>query len=174
MEINKTVKFSVNSDLAEKFEIALMLNKENPNEAISKLMIKYVSNSFSEVSKSINVQKHVKSNYLNKEDSNYAKANHKIPIWAHKPQQNNHKIIRAFFQLEQELEFVTVKALSERCNNLKDYPDTFTRDFKGNFAQMKTDASNSHGKVFIVNNDVIEIWSEIKEVLMMNKHFFYK
>jgi hypothetical protein len=67
---------------------------------------------------------------------------------------------------------VTVEELSERCSNAEEYPETFVTDFKGNFAQMKTDASNSHGKVFITNGDDVEIWDEIIDVLMANKNFF--
>jgi hypothetical protein len=67
---------------------------------------------------------------------------------------------------------VTVEALTRRCSNLTDYPDTFSSDFRGNFAQMKTDASNSHGKVFEVNDNVVEIWEEIKEVLIEYKPLF--
>lgn len=172
MDKDTTLSFCVNSDLAEKFNISLMLNKDNSNEVISKLMIEYVSDSFSKASKAFNTQQPIKSNYLSEEDSNYAKANRKIPTWARKPHQNNHKIIKAFFELESELGFVTVEALAERCSNLQEYQNTFTNDFKGNFTQMKTDASNSHGKVFVVNDDIVEIWHEVEAVLMKNKYFF--
>jgi len=37
---------------------------------------------------------------------------------------------------------------------------------------FKTDANNSHGKVFVVNDDIVEVWDEIKEVLMISKPFF--
>lgn len=168
----KILSCSIDNELVEKFELALLLNKEDSNEVLSKLIIQYISDSFSKAAKSVSSQQTIKTNYLIEEDNNYAKANRKIPTWARKPQQNNHKIIKAFFELKEELEFVTVEALSGRCNDYENYPNTFVSDFRGNFAQMKTDASNSHGKVFIVKNDIVEIWDEIREVLMENKRYF--
>jgi hypothetical protein len=63
-----------------------------------------------------------RTNYLRDEDGNYAKANRKIPLWAHKPTQNNHRIIKAFFEIEEEKGSVTVEELAERCSNPVDYP----------------------------------------------------
>lgn len=174
MEKERALSFDIDSDLADKFEIALMLNKENSSNVITRLVTQYISDSFLQASKSLTAQPETKVSYLSDEDSNYAKANRKIPIWAHKPKQNNHRIIKAFFQVEEEMGSVTVEALAERCSNLTEHPDTFCSDFRGNFAQMKTDASNSHGKVFVVNDDVIEIWDEIKGVLLENKDLFIK
>ena len=37
---------------------------------------------------------------------------------------------------------------------------------------MKTDAGNSHGKVFVTNDDGVEIWDEINDVLLENKKYF--
>lgn len=172
MAKDKTISFSLDPELAETFELALKLNKDNSDDLFTRLIIQYVSDSFSKASKAFNVQPTVRSSYLNDEDSNFAKANRKIPTWARKPQQNNHRIIKAYFELEEEMGTVTVEALAERCSNKIAYPDTYSSDFRGNFAQMKTDASNSHGKVFVVNNDVVEIWGEIMNVLMENKHLF--
>lgn len=169
---NKTVVFDIDSDLAEKFEVALMLNKENKNEVITNLLVQYVAESFTRAAKSVTPQQPSRTSYLSDEGNNYAKANRKIPTWARKPQQNNHRIIKAYFELEEEHGVVTVEELSERCNSKTTFPNTYVTDFKGNFAQMKTDASNSHGKVFTVNDDIVEIWDEVKDVLMENKHLF--
>ncbi|HBP64618.1 MAG TPA: hypothetical protein DD730_10155 [Desulfosporosinus sp.] len=174
MEKDKMLSFNIDVDLAEKFELALILNKENSEDVITRLMIQYVSDSFSKASKAFTVQPTVRSNYLSDEDVNYAKANRKIPIWALKPQQNNHRILKAFFELEEEIGFVSIDELAKKCSNPTDYPYTFSSDFKGNFAQMKTDASNSHGKVFVVNDDIVEVWDEIKEVLMESKPLFIR
>lgn len=85
MEKEVTLSFNVDSDLAEKFELALILNKENSSDVITRLLIEYVSDSFSKASKVFTLQPTVRSNYMVEEDSNYAKANRKIPIWARKP-----------------------------------------------------------------------------------------
>lgn len=172
MEKEKILSFNLNTDLAEKFDLALMLNKEELNDVIMRFIMQYVADSFSKVSKMYSVQAVVDSNYNTEKDSNYAKANRKIPLWAQKPNQNNHKIIKAFFELEEEKEFVTLEDLNKRCSNQSEFPDTFVSDFRGNFAQMRTDASNSHGKVFIVNDGNINIWDEVKDVMMENKNLF--
>lgn len=172
MAENTTWSVTVDSDVAEKFELASKLNKEETNEVICRLMKQYVAESFSRASRSFAPQATIRPNYLVEEDSNYAKANRKIPVWAHKPHQNNHRIIKAYFEIEDEQVIVTVDALADRCSNSTDYPDTFSTDFRGNFAQMKTDARNSHGKVFVVSDGVVLIWSEVKAVMDESKKYF--
>ncbi|MHC1731982.1 MAG: hypothetical protein AB9888_08155 [Bacteroidales bacterium] len=170
MEKEKTI--TIDSDLAEKFDLALMLNKEEFNDVITRFVMQYVSESFSKVSRTYSVQPVVETNYNRGVDNNFAKANRKIPLWAQKPTQNNHKIIKAFFEIEEEKGFVTIEELTKRCSDPTEFPNTFVSDFRGNFAQMKTDASNSHGKVFVVNGDKVEMWDEIEDVLMENKDLF--
>jgi len=90
---------------------------------------------------------------------------YKIPKWAMKPNQYNHRIIRAYFQLLHENGRVTRIALEERCQNIQAHPEVFVKDFKGNFASMKTDKGNSHGKVFIEDGNNILIWENVVETL---------
>lgn len=100
------------------------------------------------------------------------KANGKIPKWAASPDQNNHKIIRAYFQLLNEHGRVNRPALEARCQNQDKYPDVYVRDFKGNFASMKTDKGNSHGKVFLDDGYNITIWGGVVDVLEKNRSLF--
>lgn len=168
------ILFQCNIDLevSEKFKLALMLNKDDSDYVVEKLMRQYISESFSKASKTFSQPDEKKTIPEQLSNEDFGKANRKIPAWARKPQQNNHKIIKAFFELSEESGSVTIDELSERCSNADEYPETFVTDFKGNFAQMKTDASNSHGKVFITNGDDVEIWDEISNVLMTHKKYF--
>lgn len=166
----KIVSFEIDSTIAEKFELALQLNKETANNAITQLMIDYCSTSFRQASNSL-VRK---SNEFDDDNRDYAKAKRKIPGWAQKPQQNNHRIIKAYFNIKDERGYVTVDALEERCSNPTQYPDTYSSDFRGNFSQMKTDAGKSHGKVFMVTNNRVEIWDEIENVLIEYKPAFIR
>lgn len=100
------------------------------------------------------------------------KANSRIPRWAIKSEQYNHKIVRAYFQVESELDYVPLDALEMRCSDEATYPTTYVRDFHGNFSQMKTDASKSHGKVFEIDNGNVVIWDYVKERLMEYKNYF--
>lgn len=162
----------IDPDVYEKFNLALMLNKEDGDSVVEKLMSQYISDSFSRVSKAFSSNEEQKLILTQEINEDYGKANRKIPSWAKKPQQNNHRIIKAFFELLDEFGTVTVEELSERCSNIDEYPELYVTDFKSNFAQMKTDAGKSNGKVFITNGDEVEIWEEIKEVLIAHKNFF--
>lgn len=165
----------VNTDLLEKFKLALALNKEDMEEVMDKLLSNYVRESFLRAAKSLTseaVKITTPTNSVTAEDNNYSKANRKIPIWANREKQNNHKIIKAFLLIEEQQGQVSYEELMERCSNATKYPDTYVKDFKGNYAQMKTDASNSHGKVFIEEGDTVEIWSEVLDTLRQYRQFF--
>lgn len=101
-----------------------------------------------------------------------AKAIDKIPKWATSPDQNNYKILRAYFQLLAETGRVNRPALETRCQSAQTNPDVYVRDFRGNFASMKTDKGNSHGKVFEDDGYNIKIWSAIADTLEKYKSLF--
>lgn len=102
------------------------------------------------------------------------KAINKIPKWAVSPEQNNYRIIRAYFQLLSESGRVNRPALEARCQNEADHPDVYVRDFRGNFASLKTDKGNSHGKVFEDDGYNIKIWIKISDTLEAYKSMFLK
>lgn len=102
----------------------------------------------------------------------WGKAINRIPRWAKNPQQYNHKILRAFFELQQELGRVTVDALRNRCSDPSGHPKTYVPHFDNNFAQMKFDNGNSHGKVFEENNGIITLWDRINDTLMHYRDYF--
>jgi hypothetical protein len=165
----------VNTELLEKFNLALTLNKENVEVVIEKLLSNYISESFLKAARDLSsstVKTITPVSPVTAEDNDYAKANRKIPVWANREKQNNHKLIKAFLKIEEEQGIVNYEELMERCSNSTKYPDTYVNDFKGNFAQMKTDASNSHGKVFIVEGDKVEIWSEVIDMLRQYRDSF--
>jgi hypothetical protein len=56
------------------------------------------------------------------------------------------------------LHSLTRPELEKRCQNPAAYPDVYVRDFKGNFASMKTDKGKSHGKVFTDDGYNVRIW----------------
>ena len=100
------------------------------------------------------------------------KAIGRIPKWATSSKQNNHKIIKAYFQLLNENGRVNKPALEERCQSEQTHPDVYVRDFKGNFDSMKTDKGNSHGKIFLDDGYNITIWSEMLDVLEKHRSLF--
>ena len=105
---------------------------------------------------------------------NDGKANGKIPKWATAPSQNNYKIIRAYLQLFEEHGRVTRPELERRCQSPNEHPDVYVPDFYGNFASMKTDKGNSHGKVFTDDGYNIGIWEVVEATIEQHRSLFLK
>ncbi|HFL3266426.1 TPA: hypothetical protein ACG3I4_002375 [Clostridioides difficile] len=160
---------NIDKDVIDKFKLALTLNNDEKDEVIEKLMMQYISTSFSKASQVYKPNMTFENNTVNVDTG---KANNRIPKWANRSQQNNHKIVRAFFQVENELGYVPLDELEKRCSDNEKYHSTYVRDFKGNFNQMKTDAPKSHGKVFEVVDGEVVVWDYIKETLMEYKSYF--
>lgn len=100
------------------------------------------------------------------------KANAKIPKWAKAKNQINHRIIRAYYQLLNEFGFVHRPDLIARCQDNENHPEVYVRDFSGNFASMKTDKGNSHGRVFVDDGYNITIWSGVENTMEEYRSFF--
>ncbi len=169
--MSTTFLCKINEDVIEKFSLALSLNKEEANEVIENYMMQYISSSFSKASQAYKTPPTTKST-IGTMNADTGKANSRIPRWAKRPEQYNHKIVRAYFQVENELGHVPLDELQKRCSNESIYPITYVRDFHGNFSQMKFDGPKSHGKVFDVENGIVVIWDYIKETLMDYKEYF--
>src|SRR5215216_823699 len=90
------------------------------------------------------------------EDDEFRKLS-KIKRWASRPHQINHQIIRAFLLLEQDGE-VELARLKQYCTK-----ELHMADFQGNYASMKTDAGNAHGKVFLDDGTTVRIWPRARE-----------
>lgn len=146
------------------------LTKDNKNTAIETCMRWYIAKTFKNASQVYNPKTVARQN----EDTNkdfYKKAIQRIPIWAVKPNQYNHKIIRAYFKAVTATGRATIDMMECLCsdeNNLELYVPTF----KNNYSQMKLDGAKSHGKVFEDDGDSVWIWSEVEEVLMKYKTNF--
>lgn len=102
----------------------------------------------------------------------WGKAIKRIPRWARNPQQNNHKILRAFFQLKHELGNVTLDALRRRCSDPIGHPNTYVPHFDNNFSQMKFDNGNSHGKVFEEHDGYVTIWDRLTDTIQRYRDYF--
>ncbi|WP_228724973.1 hypothetical protein [Caproicibacter fermentans] len=102
----------------------------------------------------------------------FGKAEQRIPIWALKPDQYNHKIIRAYFTAVDIAGNATISMMERLCSD-KSHPELFVPTFKNNYSQLKIDGAKSHGKVFEDNGDKVWIWSEVENTLMKYKSGFY-
>lgn len=166
----KEITFHVDDNLSKRFQMALQLNEETADQAIETLLKSYISQAFSHAAASYNTTPSSKASPAN--DNNYAKAIHRIPKWAKKHTQINHKIIRAYLQLA-EKGTVTYDQLARQCTNAEDHPDVYVPTFSSNFAQMKFDGDKSHGKVFEVDSTGnVTIWQEVEHSIQSYKKQF--
>lgn len=165
--MKKEINILLDEELLKKFEMALVLNREDKETAIDTLLKSYVSCAFSKAA----------ALYDNKLDTStvgsefHGKALHKIPKWAKKPSQAIYKIIRAYFQLA-EAGPVYYSELAEYCSD-KSKEDIYMSSFATNFAQMKFDGEKSYGKVFEVGKDgQVTIWNYVKTQIYNFKDSF--
>ena len=164
------ITISINEDIYEKFCLAMNLTKDTENVAIETCMRWYIAKTFEKASHVYNPKTAARQN----EDTNkdfYGKAIQRIPIWAVKPNQYNHKIHPRLFQgscCHRPCYIDMMERLCSDENNLELYVPTF----KNNYSQMKLDGPKSHGKVFEDDGDSVWIWSEVEEVLMKYKTNF--
>lgn len=168
--MNTLFQCDVDNNILEKFEIALALTKETRETVVEDFMKQYISLSFSRASQAY--RQSAQSANSVEATVETGKAIGRIPIWARRGDQINHKIIRAFFQLECELGEVPLKELERRCLDNTNHRDVYIPTFKSNYAQMKMDAPKSHGKVFEELDGKVIIWDRVKAALMEYKDSF--
>jgi len=162
----------VDAGLLDRFQGIVALNKQEVSEVLEVLMNSYIAESLEGL-----LQKHKKSSLAigKTADINFRKAVNKIELWKNRPWQNNHKILKAFWELEDELGVVTVEALEARCSDKDNHTKTYVEKFDINFVQMRTDKGNSNGKVFdLYDENKVKIWDEVYEGIVAFKEDFIK
>ena len=155
----KNITFKIDTDLYEKFNAALIHSGEGIDDAGNACISWYITHVYS--NKSNNIEKNF-----------YGMALHRIPLWAMKKNQYNHKIIKAYFMATHIAGEATVSMMKKLCSD-KERMDLYVPTFKNNYSQMKFDGSKSHGKVFEDDGKFVWIWNEVEETLMKYKKYFY-
>lgn len=159
----KKITFSIDKELHEKFTVALMLTNETQTSALDKCVREYISKTFLSVS-----EKYSPTAPLSTEKP---KAIKRIPKWAKKPEQINHKILRAYLLLAEENEIVTIYDMEKLCLD-RTREDVYTPTFRNNFTQMKIETEKSTGKVFEERNGIVTIWDRVEKVVNNYKEYF--
>lgn len=155
----KNITFKIDANLYEKFNAALIHSGEGIDDVGNACISWYIA--------------HVYSNKLNNIEKNfYGIALQRIPLWAMKKNQYNHKIIKAYFMATHIAGKATVTMMKKLCSD-KERMDLYVPTFKNNYSQMKFDGSKSHGKVFEDDGKFVWIWNEVEETLMKYKKYFY-
>lgn len=168
--MDKSVTFTVDVDVYEKFCIALNLTNETQDAAVESCMRWYIAKTFEKASQVYNPKSVARQN----EDANkdfYGKAIQRIPVWALKPNQYNHKIIRAYFKAVDATGRATIDMMERLCSD-ESNPELYVPTFKNNYSQMKLDGPKSHGKVFEDDGETVTIWHEVEGTLMRYKSSF--
>lgn len=168
--MEKKISLTIEDDIYEKFCLALHLTKEEETKAVETCLKWYIAKTFEKVSQEYEPE------LVGKEDGKrkgnfYAKAVKRISVWAKRPEQYCHKIIRGFFQCQERYGQVLLNDLEEICSQEED-AELFVPTFRNNYAQMKIDGAKTYGKVFEDDGKIVSIWSEVEEVLMEYKKYF--
>lgn len=163
------LKVNLDAALCKRFEMALQLNGESKENVVAALVKSYVVRVFAQ--EAAQYEDTSPANLGQATDGLYGKALHRIPKWAKKTTQINHKIIRAYLQLAQN-GVVTHGMLAEYCSN-RNNVDVYVPTFHSNFAQMKFDGEKSHGKVFEVSEKgEVTIWNHVASCIEEYKKYF--
>ena len=168
--MEKKISITIEDDIYDKFCLALNLSKEEEAQAVETCFKWYIAKTFGKISKEYEPE------ILEKQGSNgkgnfYAKAVKRIPLWANRPEQFCHKIIRGFFLCQKLHGQVLLYELEELCSR-EEVPELYVPTFRNNYAQMKIDGAKTYGKVFEDDGKVVSIWSEVREALMEYKSYF--
>lgn len=170
--MKKQIILNIDENILLRFNMALQLNNESMEEVCELFMKNYFLKIFSK-----ETNNYVKQNDMDTSNQNayFGKALDKIGKWAKKPHQINHKILRAYLQLSNELSYVTYNDLLQRCNDEQYHYDVYVPTFRSNFDQMKFDAEKSHGKVFVVDeNNIVTLWDYVADEIEKYANDFLK
>ncbi len=163
------VKMVIDKDIYDIFKGVLSKSGHSEKNVIENLLINYMSNVMGKKKIDSNIEN---CNKFNQEiNSYYGKAINKIPYWAKKPDQYNHKIIKSYFEVLKNSPQVFLRNMEVLCSNIL-RPDLYVPTFKTNYASMKYDGSRSHGKVFIDDGRIVTVWKEVEPVLMKYRDNF--
>lgn len=169
--MDRNITVSINEDVYEKFCLAMNLTKDSENHALETCMRWYIAKTFEKASQDYN-PKAASRKTTDESNDYYGKAIQRIPVWALKPTQYNHKIIRAYFEAVDIAGQATITMMEHLCSD-KERPELYVPTFKNNYSQMKLDGPKSHGKVFEDDGENVWIWSEVEETLMKYETSFY-
>ncbi len=169
--MDRKINFFIDEDVYEKFYLAMNLTKDSENDAIETCMKWYIAKTFEKASQDYN-PKAVAKKTADESSDYYGKAIQRIPVWALKPTQYNHKINRAYFEAVAATGSATIDAREHLCRD-KSVLKLYVPTFKNNYSHMKLDGSKSHGKVFEDDGDIVYIWSEVEDTLTKYKTSIY-
>lgn len=168
--MKKQYQMLIEEDIYSRFQMAATISNQTVEDAVDICFRRYISETFGNVSREYATGASHQQSTVDA-DNWYGKANQRIPQWAAKPTQYNHKIIRAYFLAEEMYGDVAIEDIEQLCSD-PNRPDLFVPTFKSNYAQMKLDGPKTHGKVFEDDGVYVTIWNEVEEVMRQYQNQF--
>ena len=108
-----------------------------------------------------------------KNQAYYKKALGKIRKWAFSPNQENHKLIKAYFKAYHRFDEPPMKSEIQRlCSDYNNSP-YYVKNFAGTYASLKVDNITSNDKVFEDDGERVWIWEEVEKELLKYEKYFY-
>lgn len=88
------------------------------------------------------------------------KAIKRLPKWARNSEGMPYRIIRAFLMSGNVEDINSIRSLDKicrLCSNEAHHPDMYVEKFAGCWANLKTDAGNAYGRMFVQNGDDVSL-----------------
>lgn len=155
------INFELPDELYKKFNAALVLVEREENEVLVDLVKSYIETLFPQQ----NSIHSVVTPPVRREEN---KVENRLPLWAKRPGQLNHKILQTYFLCE-ENEIADKNRMREffvLCNHGTEW------QFDNNFASMCTNEGQSHGKVFECDGLFVSLAPEIKTLALKYRDNF--
>jgi len=165
--MKKNLSINIDEETYKTFRIALEFSGQTQEEALMQSIHAYITKVLGKVINNFQTKNSKKREGLYEE-----KAKNRIPIWANRTDQCNHKIIAAYFAALDRYGKATLEKMEELCTSEFEKPMSAS-SFKNNYASMKSDNGHSHGKIFEDDGNTVWIWKEIEPILMQHKEKFY-
>lgn len=160
MDINITLT----EDLYRRFSAACILSGQDQHEVICEKIEEFITSTFSSELSGLSAP----AQAFSKKTMVPSKVLTRIPLWAKRPDQHNHKILRAFFVVERD--GMTTRDRMKDFFLENNYGTAW--QFDNNFNSMRTNEGNSHGQVFACVNDLVTLSEEASSIAYKYREYF--
>lgn len=160
MEFNITIT----EDLYRRFAAACILSGQDQQGVICEKIEEFITFTFSSELSGLTTP----LQSFSKTPMVQSKVLTRIPLWAKRPEQHNHKILRAFFVVERD--GMTTKDRMKDFFVENNYGTAW--QFDNNFNSMRTNEGNSHGQVFACVNDLVTLSEEASSIAYKYREYF--
>lgn len=157
-------KITINEDIYRRFAAACILTGETQEDVICKKIDEFIAAAFTNELSGLALP----AQAVTKSANPQSKVLTRIPLWARRPDQHNHRILKTFFVLERD-------GMTTR-DRMKDFflENSYGTawQFDNNFNSMRTNEGKSHGHVFTCVNDLVTLSEEASSIAYKYRDYF--